>query len=206
MTTKLCQNLNVLDGMILFKEMKDFFECPVCYEEPVSRSRHKCLACKLLCPRANSIYQCVNGHLTCRQCFWKSQFCPICREQKRIIKSLPYEQVLNLKNMIVEKGNSFKRLVELFQCIKCGFLPSSKPVMQCREGHIICGLCFPLGHRFCNLFCNRSQKLREFRSLFAEFIISKITRSCRYAKQGCRVVLTDFGNHEELCDFRENDV
>ena len=201
-----CQNVKVSDGKISFEELEDFFHCPVCCNAPKSSKRHICLTCRVICHKAESVHQCSNGHIICVACSVKTKTCPMCRvETPLLIKSMPYEKICALKHQETrggeEGGLSFDQVLDIFQCIRCGFAPTSKPILQCIEGHMTCHKCKTSGMPFCDTFCDYSKKV-TLRSLFAEFVLAKIPKSCRYLRQGCEVVITDLNNHEAECEFQ----
>jgi E3 ubiquitin-protein ligase SIAH1 len=61
---------------LLFSEIEDTLECPVCFTVP-DRS---------------PIFQCPNGHIVCKDCKARIDECPTCRQP-----------IGNLRNLIAEK-------------------------------------------------------------------------------------------------------
>ena len=55
-----------MDSEEVKKYFKDLLECPVCFETIDSVP----------------IYQCLNGHVVCKDCHPKLENCPICRDDK----------------------------------------------------------------------------------------------------------------------------
>ena len=67
----------------LEKNIIDLLECPVCMERI----------------KSGPIYQCTNGHITCRNCIPKLENCPICRNNSDPSRNLILEQILrNIEN------------------------------------------------------------------------------------------------------------
>ena len=61
------------------KRFKDLLECPVCFHTIDSVP----------------IYQCVNGHVLCKDCHPKLENCPICRDDGPIsLRNLKLEEIV----------------------------------------------------------------------------------------------------------------
>ena len=63
------------------KRFKDLLECPVCFHTIDSVP----------------IYQCVNGHVLCKDCHPKLENCPICRDDQL------YDGPISLRNLKLEE-------------------------------------------------------------------------------------------------------
>ena len=67
------------------------------------------------------------------------------------------------------------------ECPVCLTVPTSPPIFQCRNGHLICKTCKV---RLAN--CPTCRKpLGHFRNLLAEKLIAKIPPRCPFAEHGC---------------------
>ena len=60
------------------EDLKAELECPIC----------------LIIPRRGPIYQCVNGHIICKECQEKVDTCPVCRDDMFEIRNLVVEKIL----------------------------------------------------------------------------------------------------------------
>ena len=58
--------------------IKDLLECPVCLETI----------------KSVPVYQCTNGHVTCKDCIKKLNNCPICRNNSAPARSLQLEKIV----------------------------------------------------------------------------------------------------------------
>ena len=64
-----------------FHLKKDLLECPVCFQTIDSVP----------------IYQCLNGHVVCKDCHPKLENCPICRDDQL------YDGPISLRNLKLEE-------------------------------------------------------------------------------------------------------
>ena len=53
----------------------------------------KCPACSELIKSA-PIHQCTNGHVVCKDCISKLEYCPICRNDSTVVRNLVFEQII----------------------------------------------------------------------------------------------------------------
>ena len=58
--------------------VKFLLECPVCSEPNKSAP----------------IHQCTNGHIVCKNCITKLEYCPICRNNSKLARNLIFEQII----------------------------------------------------------------------------------------------------------------
>ena len=58
--------------------VKFLLECPVCSEPNKSAP----------------IHQCTNGHVVCKNCIAKLEYCPICRNNSKLARNLIFEQII----------------------------------------------------------------------------------------------------------------
>ena len=58
--------------------VKFLLECPVCSEPNKSAP----------------IHQCTNGHVVCKNCITKLEYCPICRNNSKLARNLIFEQII----------------------------------------------------------------------------------------------------------------
>ena len=64
--------------------VREALECPVCTDKI----------------KSGPIYQCTNGHITCRNCIPKLESCPICRNNSTPVRNLKLEQIVQKLNSI----------------------------------------------------------------------------------------------------------
>ena len=53
----------------------------------------KCLAC-IEPIKSAPIHQCTNGHVVCKDCVTKLEYCPICRNDSTVVRNLVFEQII----------------------------------------------------------------------------------------------------------------
>ena len=97
---------------ILQQQLKDILECNVCFNVPETAP----------------IYQCINGHLLCKDCNKKLTSCPCCRELLSNVRSLVAEKLLD----VIPTGCKFKK----YGCdvsLPRADLPTHSKVCQYRE-------------------------------------------------------------------------
>ena len=63
----------------VFEEyVKSLLICPAC-SEPI---------------KSAPIHQCANGHVVCKDCITKLEYCPICRNDSTVVRNLVFEQII----------------------------------------------------------------------------------------------------------------
>ena len=170
------------------KEIAEIVECPVCQE----------------LPKDCSFVQCTNGHIGCYSCFSRLQLCPVCRiEMNKKAKMISIDK---LSEMLSELRHVETRLMllqnekvtEFFKCLLCKFVPTSKPIFQCVDGHLFCEGCAPRR-------CWKHEHMTDanFRSLYCEKILSRVDKQCRFARHGCKEVIKECNKHEQDCIYKE---
>ena len=69
--------------------IRDLLECPVCMETI----------------KSVPVYQCANGHVICKDCIKKLNNCPICRNDKALVRILKLEKIVQrLEGIPPENG------------------------------------------------------------------------------------------------------
>ena len=92
-----------------------------------------------------------------------------------------------------------ERMEAELNCPICLNLPSSTPIYQCQEGHLVCKDCHAKVNS-CSI-C-RSTPLGSIRSLMAEKMLTESKFKCKFTDFGCELEdnLTNLIKHEEHCD------
>ena len=67
-----------VDANEILKQIKNILICPVCIE-----------GIKIL-----PIFQCINGHVTCKNCIPKCENCPVCRNNHKPVRNLKLEEIV----------------------------------------------------------------------------------------------------------------
>ena len=75
--------LKIDENPIDFEQfVREALECPVCIDKI----------------KSGPIYQCTNGHMTCKNCIPKLDRCPICRSHEIPVRCLKLEQIVQKLN------------------------------------------------------------------------------------------------------------
>ena len=117
------------DRQISMKEITEIVECPVCKGLP------------------ESFFQCENGHIGCESCLSRLQTCPVCRVEftvkakvisiKKLGQMLSQLRHVETSAMLLQNG----KLLKIFNCTMCRFVPTSNYIFQCVDGHLYCKGC-----------------------------------------------------------------
>ena len=118
----------------------------------------------------------------------------------------PYLVAIDNQLDELKKKNALEDLRKDLECIVCWDIPRRVPIVQCRNGHIICQDCQPkLQTPNCPQCRIPYGNETPIRALTAERCIRQIPHKCIYANQGCQqppMALTDLETHERECEFR----
>ena len=80
--------------------IKCLLKCPVC-SEPI---------------KSAPIHQCTNGHVVCKDCITKSEYCPICRNDSTVVRNLVFEQIIGNFSTYELEGEGPSKKHELQKC------------------------------------------------------------------------------------------
>ena len=80
--------------------IKCLLKCPVC-SEPI---------------KSAPIHQCTNGHVVCKDCITKSEYCPICRNDSTVVRNLVFEQIIGNFSTYELEGEGPSKKLELQKC------------------------------------------------------------------------------------------
>jgi hypothetical protein len=74
-------------------------------------------------------------------------------------------------------------LEESLECPICCFIPTSTPIYQCENGHIICKAC----HQRLTVCPSCRKPLGNIRCMYAEQMLEKVSVPCPFAHHGCKI-------------------
>ena len=113
---------------VLLESMLKILKCPVCWRQS----------------EPDNLIQYRNGHFRCQPCFTKLKTCPVCRINLEPEINTFGQETLELIEKVLRHVESSSALINveaiinIFQCMKCNFIPTKVPVLQCQKGHVYC--------------------------------------------------------------------
>ena len=100
-----------------------------------------------------------------------------------------------------ELAQKLQNLKCSIECPVCFIMPESKPIYQCKNGHVLCKSC----HQSLETCPKCHRALDGFRNLTAESFLEAFSKPCRFAGHGCKAKIFEDHekDHEKKCGYRQ---
>ena len=111
------------------------------------------------------------------------------------------DQIIRLKDTLLEaRDKLISCLEEKVRCVDCHNVPTSAPLYNCPEGHIICTSCYKGARSLCPSCSYKF--VGSTISLIGLTLIENIKHSCPYAECTERMDFANIAEHKKICSFK----